>query len=150
MKPHSDFEEFLQLLEDQEVEYVIVGGYAVAFHGYPRFTKDLDVFFFNHPDNIQRLRKALLRFGFEENSITEEILSHHGNIITFGLEPMRIDLMNEIDGVDFKEASENVTRGHYGSTSVPFIGKEALLKNKKATPRLRDQSDAEELERLGE
>jgi len=147
MKPHSDFEEFLKLLEDHNVEYLIVGGYAVAFYGYPRFTKDLDIFYLNDSDNIEKLKKVLILFGFDESVITREALSQNGNIITFGLEPLRVDLMNEIDGVDYERAKHHSQRGTYGETDVTFIGKDALLLNKKATPRIRDKGDVDELEK---
>ncbi|MCC6490216.1 MAG: hypothetical protein IT364_22215, partial [Candidatus Hydrogenedentes bacterium] len=87
MNTHPDFKELLQLLEDHRVEYMIVGGYAVAFHGYPRFTKDIDIFFGATPENIARLKAALIVFGFAEDDLPDEAFSKRGNILTFGVPP---------------------------------------------------------------
>ena len=148
MKPHSDFEELLRLLKDRNADFLIVGGYAVAFHGYPRFTKDLDILYLNSTVNIQRVQDAIVEFGFQRSEIPLDALRKKGNVLTFGVEPLRVDLMNEMDGVSYKEAACESVRGHYGTIEVSFIGKNALIKNKKATPRLRDKGDAEELEKL--
>lgn len=145
MRIQQDFEELLGLLEENHVRYLIVGGYAVAFHGYPRFTKDLDIFFENTPDNISRLRKALLTFGFKKSDIPQDIFCVPGNILTFGIEPVRVDLINTIDGVEFNTAYANRVKSRYGKYEVAFIGKEDLLLNKRSTKRLRDKADFEEL-----
>jgi len=138
----------LRLLEEKEVDYLIIGGYAVAFHGYPRFTKDLDIFFRNSPENIQRLRKALIGFGFSNKDIPEHVFSEKGNIIVFGVSPARIDLLNEIDGISFDEAFRNSIKGVYDGLQARFIGYDELLRNKKASPRMSDKGDVEELEKL--
>lgn len=145
MRTHQDFEELLGLLEQNHVRYLIVGGYAVAFHGYPRFTKNLDIFFENTSENISRLQKALLTFGFEGSDIPHDIFSVPGNILTFGIEPVRVDLLNRIDGVEFTIAYANRVKSRYGKYDVAFIGREELLLNKRSTNRLRDKADAEEL-----
>ena len=146
MNIQPDFEEFLRLLEDHAVDYMIVGGYAVAFHGVPRFTKDIDVFYHNSPANIDRLRRALVEFGFSDKEMPSSLFAERGNIIAFGVAPVRIDLVNDIDGVTFEEAKSNAVRGNYGHVDVPFIGRQDLLRNKRATSRARDKADAEELE----
>jgi predicted nucleotidyltransferase len=146
MNTHPDFEELLRLLEENGVEYMIVGGYAVAFHGYPRFTKDIDVFYKLDAPNVERLLRALKAFGFGEVDLPEGALSVRGEIITFGISPVRVDLLNEIDGVSFEEARPNIVRGTYGNVKVAFIGREDLLRNKRSTPRARDKADVEELE----
>lgn len=146
MNIHPDFEELLRLLEKHRIEYMIVGGYAVAFHGYPRFTKDIDVFFRLTGENALRLRDALVAFGFREEDLPIEAFSTAGNVLTFGVAPTRIDLINEIDGVTYDEARPNVVRGRYGDVEVPFIGLADLVKNKKATPRAKDKGDVEELQ----
>jgi hypothetical protein len=143
-QPH--FEELLRLLEENNVDYVIVGGYAVAFHGYPRFTKDIDIFFRNSLDNITKIRKALILFGFPETDIPISLFSESGNIIQFGVSPMRVDILNEIDGVRFDEALKNSVRGTYGSIEVNFIGLLQLIKNKKESGRPQDILDANKLE----
>ena len=145
MNIHPDFEELLRLLEDHGVEYMIVGGYAVAYHGYPRFTKDIDVFFHMSKENAVRLRKALVAFGFREKDLPLEAFTTAGNVLTFGVAPTRVDLINEIDGVTYTTARRNVVRGNYGDVETTFIGFDDLVRNKKATPRARDKGDVEEL-----
>ena len=145
MNIHPDFEELLLLLEDHHVEYMIVGGYAVAFHGYPHFTHDIDIFYDSGVENITRIRRALIAFGFNEKEVPEEVFRKKGNILTFGIPPSRVDLINEIDGVTFEDAKPNSIRGNYGKVKVTFIGFCDLIKNKTATARPKDKLDAEEL-----
>jgi hypothetical protein len=145
MSIHPDFEDLLRLLEEYDVEYMIVGGYAVAYHGHPRFTKDIDVFFQRSADNAGRLRQALIAFGFQEEDLPLEAFTTVGNVLTFGVVPTRVDLINEIDGVTYEEARPNVVRGTYGGVEVAFIGFDDLIRNKKATPRAKDKGDVEEL-----
>jgi hypothetical protein len=146
MNIHPDFEELLRLLEEHDIEYMIVGGYAVAYHGFPRFTKDIDLFFRLTSENAIRLRQALVVFGFREEELPIEAFTTTGNVLTFGMAPTRVDLINEIDGVTYDEARPNVVRGKYGAVEVTFIGLADLLKNKKSTPRTKDKGDVEELE----
>ncbi len=145
MNIHPDFEELLRLLEENGVEYMIVGGYAVAYHGYPRFTTEIDVFFHSTDENVCRLRQALIAFGFREEDLSLEVFMIPGNVWTFGVVPVRVDLMNEIDGVTYEDARHNVVRGTFGKAEVTFIGFDDLIKNKKAMPRARDKGDVEEL-----
>lgn len=104
MNIHPDFEELLRLLEEHEVEYMIVGGYAVAYHGYPRFTKDIDIFFNFSQENACRIQRALVDFGFKENEVPIQAFTTLGNVLTFGVVPSRVDLINEIDAVSYEEA----------------------------------------------
>lgn len=145
MNTHPDFKELFQLLEENLVDYMIIGGYAVAFHGYPRFTNDLDIFFDPSPENISRLRKALIDFGFTEQDLPEEAFLTRGNILAFGVAPTRVDMLNAIDGVAYGEARKNVVKGRYGDVQVTFISREDLIKNKLAAPRTQDKADAQEL-----
>jgi len=124
---------------------MIVGGYAVAFHGFPRFTKDIDLFFEATQKNIDKLIQALTDFGFSENDLKKSTFLTKGNVITFGVEPVRVDFLNQIDGVSFSDAKLDLVRGKYGGINVPFISKKHLLQNKKATPRIKDKADVEEL-----
>ena len=146
MNIQPDFEELLLSLEKHEVEYMIVGGYAVAFHGAPRFTKDIDVFYNATRANIEGLRRALMEFGFSEKSLPNDLFTEKGNVLTFGVSPVRVDLVNDIDGVTFEEAKPNVVRGTYGRAEAAFIGLQDLLRNKRATRRAKDKADVEELE----
>lgn len=146
MNTQPDFEEFLSQLQKHRVEYMLVGGYAVAFHGHPRFTKDLDIFYRNTPENALRLREALIDFGFSRDDVDRLALDKDGEITRFGVDPVMIDLINRIDGVSYEQAAPHTVAGRYGSTPAIFIGREHLLINKKATSRLQDKADAEELE----
>ena len=145
MNIHPDFEELLRLLEEHGVDYMVVGGYAVAYHGYPRFTKDIDIFFEPAGENVNRLRNVLINFGFREEELPVEAFTTKGNMLTFGVPPTRVDFVNDIDGVSFEKARANIVRGTYGSVQVKFIGRDDLLRNKQATPRARDKGDIEEL-----
>ena len=145
MNIQPDFKELLALLEKHQVEYMIVGGYAVAFHGYPRFTKDIDVYFENSDENINKIISALIEFGFSEDELSPDLFKKPGNIITLGVAPVRVDFLNEIDGVGFIEAKKHRVRGKYGDVDIYFIGKEDLIKNKRSTPRTKDKVDAEEI-----
>lgn len=145
MNIHPDFEGLLRSLEEHDVDYMIVGGYAVAYHGHPRFTQDIDVFFHSTDENCGRLRQALIAFGFREQDLPVEAFTTTGNILTFGVVPTRVDLINEIDGVTYEEARPNVVRGTYGGVDVTFIGFDDLIRNKMATPRAKDRADVEDL-----
>ena len=145
MLTQPDFEDMLRLFEENSVEYLIVGGYAVAFHGYPRFTKDIDIFYRCAPDNIARMRRALFRFGFAENALPEHLFLTPGNIIKFGIEPVRVDLLNEIDGVSFEAIAPRGERGKYGAVETSFIGRDDLIANKLASGRAQDLADLEKL-----
>ncbi len=145
MNTQPDFEDFLRLLELHRVEYMIVGGYAVAYHGFPRFTKDIDIFFSDAAENLLRLQKVLVAFGFQAATIPLETLGKPEAVLAIGVEPVRIDLLNRIAGVTFAEARASVVRGRYGDVEVAFIGREDLLRNKRATGRHRDLGDVEEL-----
>ena len=145
MNTQPDFEDFLRLLEVHRVEYMIVGGYAVAYHGFPRFTKDIDIFFSDAAENLLRLQEVLMAFGFQAAAVPLETLGKPEAVLAIGVEPVRIDLLNRIAGVTFDEARASAVRGHYGDIEVTFIGREDLLRNKRATGRHRDLGDVEEL-----
>jgi predicted nucleotidyltransferase len=145
MNIQQDFAELLKLLEEHHVEYMIVGGYAVAFHGHPRFTKDIDFFYNNTTRNVQNLIECLISFGFPQSDFSQDVFLTPGNIITFGVEPVRVDIINEISGVTFTEAWPKHVRGKYGDIEVNFISKIDLIKNKLSTTRLQDKADAEAL-----
>ncbi|MBN1576042.1 MAG: nucleotidyltransferase [Chitinispirillaceae bacterium] len=145
MNIQQDFEELLKLLEGNSVQYIIIGGYAVAYHGFPRLTKDIDFFFDNSKENVKKIILSLIAFGFPEADLDVETFTTEGNIITFGVEPVRVDFINQISGVKFDEAWNNKVRGKYGKVEVNFIGLMELLKNKSSTNRPKDKLDAEEL-----
>jgi hypothetical protein len=145
MPLNSDLREFVELLNSHEVEYVIVGAFAVAWHGYPRYTADLDIFINAETSNALRVKTALERFGFSALDISIEDLSAPGKIIQLGVSPNRIDILTSISGVSFEEVWKTRATGQLDGIPVYFIGRESLLYNKEATGRARDLGDAEEL-----
>jgi hypothetical protein len=145
MNTQQDFKELLVLLEKHSVDYMIVGGYAVAFHGHPRFTKDMDIFFSASTENVAKIIAALIEFGFPPIDLSPEMFLSEGDMITFGVAPVRVDFLNQIDGIDYENARPRRIRGKYSDTEVYFIGKEDLLRNKRSTKRTKDKADAEEL-----
>jgi hypothetical protein len=139
---------FLRLLATKRVRYLIVGGEAVIYHGYPRLTGDIDFFYDNTPANSRRLFQALLEFweGRIPGVTSSEELREDGIILQFGRPPHRIDLMNRIDGVTFPRAWASRIRARLqtesGLVSVYYIGLRPLLANKRATGRPKDLDDA--------
>ena len=146
MNIHKDFAEFFRLLNKKKVEYVIVGGYAVAFYGYVRVTKDIDILFNNTAQNILRLKRCLNEFGFPTDSLSDVAFSEQGQIIRMGASPSMIELINKISGVSFESAWKNRVRGKYDRTTVYYLSKPDLLRNKKASGRPKDLVDVEQLE----
>jgi len=145
MNIQKDFEELLELLTKHKVKYLIVGGYAVAFHGYPRFTNDIDIFYEMSEENVRKITECLVNFGFSYSEVNGKLFLKKGNIIVIGVEPLRVDFINDIDGVEFATAWENRIKGKYGSVKVHFISKTDLIKNKSKTERLEDKVDVEKL-----
>jgi len=150
MNIQQDFREFLLLLERYDVDYMVIGGYAVAIHGYPRFTKDLDVFYNNDDENVLRLKQALAEFGFPADQLKDALFSEAGTVIQFGIPPCQIDLLNQISGVGYAEASSHTVSAKYGDVEIRVIGRKELLKNKSSTDRLKDKADVEEINRATE
>ena len=147
MEVQKDFREFLALLNEHEVKFIIVGGYALAFHGAPRFTGDIDVFVKPDQENAKRILNVLADFGFSSPDITIDDFQNRDNVIQLGLPPVRIDLITSISGVTWKEADASKEPGFFGDVSVSYIGKEQFIINKRATGRRKDLAD---LESLGE
>ena len=146
MKVEKDYEEFLRLLNKNEVRYCIVGAYAVAFHARPRYTKDIDIVIKASRSNARKIIQTLKEFGFGNLGISEEDFLKEGVIIQLGYEPVRIDLLTSIPGCSFEEIWDHKELGDYGDEKVFFIGKEQLIKSKKASARKQDDADVELLE----
>jgi hypothetical protein len=142
---HKDFEEFFRILSEHSVDYVIVGGYAVAFYGYIRATKDIDVLFRNSPPNIAKLIKALGKFGITGDQVRQPLFSEAGSIIRMGVSPVMIELINALSGFSFDEIWTKKVPGHYGKSPVFYISREQLIENKRIAGRPRDLLDIEEL-----
>lgn len=145
---NPDFREFIQLLEEHEVKYMIVGGYALAFHGYPRFTQDIDFWIWTDEINAQKLISALKDFGFSSLDINPEDFQEGDNVIQLGYPPNRIDLLTQVDGIQFEEAFQAKETFEDQGVKIYFVGIDALIKNKKASGRLQDLADLEILEKI--
>ena len=142
----QDFREFIQSLNDNHVRYLIVGGYAVAFHGHPRYTKDLDVWLWIDEQNAEKMVKALDQFGFASLGLTADDFLEPGTIIQLGYPPNRIDLITKLVGVDFETCYTNRVEEQLDDVVLPFIDLNNLKKNKKASGRLQDLADLENLQ----
>lgn len=144
----TDFREFIKLLNKNKVRYLIVGGYAVAVHGYPRFTGDIDILIDRTPDNASEVLKTLDDFGFSSIGILIEDLTTEDQVIQLGQPPLRIDLLTSIDGVTFKEVWGNRINREVDGLTVNLISFDDLIKNKKAANRRKDNADIEGLGKL--
>jgi len=141
----QDFKEFVELLQKNSAEYLIVGGYAVGIHGHPRFTGDLDIWLNPSPENAKRILTTVNEFGFSSFKLTESDFTKEGNVIQLGYPPLRIDLLTSIDGVTFQECFDNRKEVEMEGVIVNFIGYWDLLKNKKESGRPKDIDDIEHL-----
>lgn len=142
----KDFKEFVALLIKHEAEYMIVGGYAVGVHGYPRYTGDLDIWLNPTVPNAERVLRAITDFGFGSFNLTVADLTKEGNVIQFGQPPLRIDLLTAIDGVTFDACYANRKEVTFDGLAMNFIGYHDLVTNKKATGRHRDLDDVENMQ----
>lgn len=145
MKVQPDFKELLGLFNAHNVEYLIVGGYALAFHGAPRYTGDIDIFVKPDTENARRILAALAEFGFGSIGLTTEDFAHPDSVVQLGAPPVRVDLMSSLTGVTWQEAFSGKAMGTYGGVPASFIGREQLVANKRATGRKRDMADVEAL-----
>jgi hypothetical protein len=135
-------------LNANKVEYLIVGGFALAAYGYVRFTGDIDIFYKNTFENAAKILTVLKQFGFGNLGIQLFDLLKKGNIIQLGFSPVRIDLINDIDGIDFETAFNNQLTDKFGTIDTCYISIEDLIKNKTITNRQKDISDIEELQKI--
>ncbi len=143
---NPDFKEFIESLNDNRVRYLVVGGYAVALHGYPRYTKDIDIWVEMTQENAARIVKALDQFGFGSLNLKESDFTEPDQIIQLGFPPRRIDILTTLPGVEFSECYLSHTTVMMEGVPVNFIDLENLKKNKKATGRHQDLADLENLE----
>jgi hypothetical protein len=147
MEIQPDFKELFGLFNAHSVRFIIVGSYALAFHGAPRFTGDIDVLVKPDPENAINIIKALADFGFGSLGLKEGDFTSPDKIIQLGFPPVRIDLITSISGVDWESAEKGCVSGYYGDIPVRFLGKKEFIANKKSTNRKKDIAD---LEALGE
>jgi hypothetical protein len=142
---NQDFKEFIQLLNDNCVRYLVVGGYAVALHGYPRYTKDIEIWVELNPDNAKRIVHALDELGFGSLGLKENDFLEPDMVIQLGYPPNRIDLIISLAGVDFETCFTARVIVEIEGVQVNFIDLENLRKNKKAAGRMQDLADLENL-----
>ncbi len=147
MEVQEDYRELLKSLNAHDVEYVIVGAYALAYHGAPRFTGDLDILVRPTEKNAGRVILALKDFGFEFQELSPSDFQAPDKVVQLGLPPVRVDLITSLTGVTWDEASSGKQKASYGGVPVWYIGREQLIANKRALGRKRDLAD---LEALGE
>lgn len=140
-----DFKEFLQLLNAHQVEYLLIGGYAVGYHGYPRATVDMDVWVAINPANARRIVAVLEGFGFQSPELTTELFLKDKRIIRMGVPPLRIEVTTGIDGVEFNECYAERISDSIDGVPVNLINLRHLKINKRASGRAKDINDLEHL-----
>jgi len=145
MEVQQDFKELFELFNRHRVEYMVIGGYALAFHGAPRYTGDMDIYVKPDTQNSERIMRALRDFGFGDTDLSAEDFVYPEKVIQLGVPPVRIDIITSITGVAQDEAFTEKLKGTYGNTEVYYIGREQFIANKKATGRKRDIADLESL-----
>jgi hypothetical protein len=140
-----DFDEFFGSLIAHGVEFLVVGAYALAFHGVPRFTGDINVFIRPTAENAERLLASLVDFGFPAAELRPEQLVEPTRILQMGVEPVQVHVMSDISGVTWDEAWAGRESGSCGSRDLPFLGRREFVRNKRAAGRLKDLADIEAL-----
>ena len=143
LRTEKDYEEFLELLNKFSVRYVIIGSYALAFHARPRYTKDIDILVEPSVDNAKKIITVLDEFGFGSLDLEVNDFSKPGYVIQLGYEPVRIDIITSIEGLDFSEIWQNRVQGPYGNQIVNFINLDHLIKSKQLSNRTQDKADLE-------
>jgi hypothetical protein len=146
MKLDRDFKEFIECLNAHDVNYMVVGGYAVGVHGLPRATKDLDVWVLANRANADGVVAALDDFGFSGLGLTVADFCRDDVVVQLGYPPVRIDILTSIDGVDFLDAYPDRVEASVDGLRIAFIGREHLIANKRAAGRSQDLADADRLE----
>jgi hypothetical protein len=147
MEVQPDFRDVLASLNAHKVDYLVVGAHALAFHGAPRYTGDMDIFVRPGSDNAQRILQALDEFGFGSLGLKVEDFIDSDRVIQIGVVPVRIDIVTSLTGVSWEEAVQGRVAGHYGDLEVFYLGREQFILNKRALGRKKDLAD---LEAIGE
>ena len=148
MELNPDFSEFIALLNAHEVKYLVIGGYAVNYHGYPRYTRDIDFWLWMTDDNIQQLLTAIRAFGFGSLGLEISDFMTPDNIVQLGYEPYRIDLLVDVDGVDFTACYNRRKEVNIDGLPINFLALDDLIIAKRTTARPQDLADADGLEKL--
>jgi hypothetical protein len=147
---HDDFVDLVACLNAEQCDFVIVGAHALAAHGNPRATGDLDVFIRPDADNAERVMRALARFGapLEAHGVSTKDFVTPGAVYQLGLPPRRIDILTELSGVTFDESVADPVAGRLGPEPVRYIGLDAMIRNKRASGRAKDLADVDALEEI--
>lgn len=145
MRLPPDFKEFLRLLGQHGVRYLLIGGYAVNYYGYPRATGDIDVWIELDPENARRVADAVREFGFDTPDVTPEVFMQEGRIIRMGHAPVRIEILNLLSGVSFEECYPHRVETTIDDVNVTVIGLAGLKQNKRASARHKDLEDVKRL-----
>lgn len=141
-----DLRELLKCFLSHDVRFLIIGGHAVSYHGYPRFTKDLDVWVERSEANAIKIVEALREFGFDFEGLSPEMFTQESRMTQMGREPNRVDILHTIKGVEFSECYPRSLRANIEGASIPIISKTDLIQNKIATARPQDLADADQLQ----
>jgi len=149
VKVSKDFKEFIELLNKNNVNYLLVGGYAVGYHSRPRYTEDIDIWIQPSLENAKKIIHVLNKFGFTGVSVSIEELIQPEKIIQLGLPPQRIDILTSIDGVNFNDAWERRIVDSFGDIPVFIISLKDLIKNKSSSGRTKDLQDIEWIKMYG-
>jgi predicted nucleotidyltransferase len=146
MNLEKDFTDFVELLNKHAVDYMVVGGYALAFHGEPRTTGDLDIWIDCTQENAEKMVTVMTEFGMGSLRFKAKDFTEPGIVNQIGQPPLRIDILNEIDGVQFSDAVKGKQFFKSGKVEIPFIGKEEFIRNKKASGRKKDLDDVKKVQ----
>ena len=141
----QDFKDFLKLLNAHEVRYLLIGGYAVGYHGYPRATADMDIWVAIHPDNAERIVAVLRAFGFDVPELSTELFLKENQIVRMGVPPVRLKVTTSISGVEFEACYRERVAVVLDNVEVNLISLEHLKINKKTSSRYKDLNDLENL-----
>ncbi len=147
MEVQQDFRDLLALFNAHKVDYIIIGAHALAYHGAPRYTGDMDILVGPNSENAQRILRALDEFGFGSLGLRVEDFAAPDKVVQIGVAPVRVDIVTSITGVSWEEAAAGRLAGTYGDLEVYYIGKEQFILNKRALGRKKDLAD---LEAIGE
>ena len=145
---NEDYRDILHALSDENVRFILVGAYALAAHGYPRATMDIDIWVMPSPDNAEAVLRALSSFGAPLNNLTKEDLVEDGTIFQIGVAPRRIDIITAATGLTFEHTYQNSVLVNIDGIDIHIPSIDDLIINKKATGRIKDLADAEALELL--
>jgi predicted nucleotidyltransferase len=144
----QDFIEFVEFLNKHQVKYIVVGAYALSFHGRPRNTGDLDIWIKPDAENVRRMVRVIADFGFDQLRLTEDDFLRENYVTQLGYPPLRIDILNAISGVDFDEAYNARVETDIDGLQISFISAKDFIKNKQVSGRAKDLADIESLKKL--